>query len=128
MAYTNLLDMLDGGGAGRSGETFQGGGLLSSLANSFARPLGYKRRTSNNLSEMINKLQSGEMSNKSIMLDQGNDFSGLKREEIPITEFELDNISFEEFKESAEPIFKQRGVDPSFDIMMKAYVNYLNRP
>ena len=53
MAYTSLLDMLDGGGAGRSGSTFQGGGILSSLANAFAKPIGSQRRTSNNLSNLV---------------------------------------------------------------------------
>ncbi len=33
MAYKNLLDMFDGGGMGRSGDTFQGGGILSEIAN-----------------------------------------------------------------------------------------------
>ncbi|BAQ90239.1 hypothetical protein [uncultured Mediterranean phage uvMED] len=125
MAYTSLLDMLDGGGAGRSGSTFQGGGILSSLANAFAKPIGSQRRTSNNLSNMINQLQSGTMSDGSIRQD---DFSGLQREEIPISELILDDISFEEFETFAKPIFIERGIEPSFDIMMKAYVNYLNRP
>lgn len=32
--YTNLRVMLDGGVAGQSGDTFQGGGFLSSILNS----------------------------------------------------------------------------------------------
>ena len=125
MAYTSLLDMFDGGGAGRSGSTFQGGGILSALANAFAKPIGSQRRMSNNMSNMINQLQSGVMSDGSIRQD---DFSGLQREEIPISELFLDDLTFEEFEERAEPIFLERGIQPSFDIMMKAYVNYLNRP
>ena len=125
MAYTSLMDMFDGGGAGRSGATFQGGGLLSALANRFAKPIGSQRRNSENLSNMINQLQSGTMSNASIRED---DFSGLQREEIPISELFLDDITFEEFETFAKPIFLERGVEPSFDIMMKAYINYLNRP
>ena len=37
--FTGLLDMLDGGGAGASGDKFEGGGLLSILGNLFAKPL-----------------------------------------------------------------------------------------
>ncbi len=125
MAYTSLLDMFDGGGAGRSGSSFQGGGLLSSLANAFAKPIGSQRRAADNMSNMMKQLQTGTMSNSSIRQD---DFSGLQRDPIPITQFELDDLSFEEFEERAKPVFQERGVDPSFDIMMKAYVNYLNRP
>lgn len=38
--YLNFRDMIDGGGAGAAGREFQGGGLLSLLANAFATPLG----------------------------------------------------------------------------------------
>jgi hypothetical protein len=42
--YTGLLDMLDGGGAGQAGQTFQGG-ALSELLNSLGiRPMGYQDR------------------------------------------------------------------------------------
>jgi len=37
--FTGLMDMLDGGGAGQSGDRFEGGGLLSMLGNLFAKPL-----------------------------------------------------------------------------------------
>lgn len=37
--FTGLIDMLDGGGAGASGDRFEGGGLLSILGNLFAKPL-----------------------------------------------------------------------------------------
>ena len=37
--FTGLLDMIDGGGAGQSGDRFEGGGLLSMLGNLFAKPL-----------------------------------------------------------------------------------------
>jgi hypothetical protein len=37
--FTGLMDMLDGGGAGASGDRFEGGGLLSILGNLFAKPL-----------------------------------------------------------------------------------------
>jgi len=36
--FTGLLDMIDGGGAGQSGDKFEGGGLLSILGNLFAKP------------------------------------------------------------------------------------------
>lgn len=42
--YTSLMDMIDGGGAGRSGDRFEGGGLLSLLANELFRPRGYEDR------------------------------------------------------------------------------------
>jgi hypothetical protein len=42
--YLSLIDMIDGGGAGRAGDTFQGGGVLSALANALARPYGYEDR------------------------------------------------------------------------------------
>lgn len=38
--FLDFLDMIDGGGAGRSGDKFSGGGLLSGLANAFADPYG----------------------------------------------------------------------------------------
>lgn len=42
--YRGLLDMLDGGGAGRSGQTFEGG-ALSGLLNALGiRPMGYAAR------------------------------------------------------------------------------------
>jgi len=42
--YLGLIDMLNGGGAGRAGQTFEGGplsGLLNSLG---VRPMGYQDR------------------------------------------------------------------------------------
>jgi len=42
--FISLMDMIDGGGAGRSGDRFEGGGLLSILANALARPRGYEDR------------------------------------------------------------------------------------
>lgn len=38
--YRGLLDMFDGGGAGASGNTFSGGGLLSTVANRRFTPWG----------------------------------------------------------------------------------------
>lgn len=38
-----LIDMINGGGPGRSGDTFEGGGILSLLANAVARPYGSVR-------------------------------------------------------------------------------------
>lgn len=132
MAYTSLMDMFDGGGAGRSGATFQGGGLLSALANRFAKPIGYQRRTSENLSNMINQLQSGGMSNNSIpnIIDMTGEVEDLSGVGIPekINVSELDDISFKEFSELALPVFEEKGVTPTYDDLLKAYVNYLNRP
>src|SRR5210317_590562 len=42
--FTGLMDMLDGGGAGASGDKFEGGGLLSMLGNLFAKPLEAQQR------------------------------------------------------------------------------------
>ena len=38
-----LIDMINGGGPGRSGGTFEGGGILSLLANAVAKPYGSVR-------------------------------------------------------------------------------------
>ena len=38
-----LIDMINGGGPGRSGDTFEGGGILSLLANAVAQPYGSVR-------------------------------------------------------------------------------------
>lgn len=40
MDFQNLRDMFDGGGAGRAGAEFEGGGILSMIANLIAKPLG----------------------------------------------------------------------------------------
>ena len=42
--YKGLLDMIDGGGANAVGNEFQGGGLLSVIANAIAGPLQKRRR------------------------------------------------------------------------------------
>lgn len=38
-----MIDMINGGGPGRSGDRFEGGGILSALANILARPYGSVR-------------------------------------------------------------------------------------
>jgi hypothetical protein len=38
--FLDFLDRIDGGGMGQSGDTFEGGGLLSMLGNLFASPYG----------------------------------------------------------------------------------------
>jgi hypothetical protein len=40
--FLDFLDRIDGGGKGQSGDTFEGGGLLSMLGNLFASPYGAK--------------------------------------------------------------------------------------
>jgi hypothetical protein len=40
--YTGFKDMFDGGGAGQSGDRFQGGGVISGLANLLFNPAGSK--------------------------------------------------------------------------------------
>jgi hypothetical protein len=42
--YQGLLDMIDGGGAGAVGNEFEGGGLLSMIANAIATPYGSSDR------------------------------------------------------------------------------------
>ena len=37
--FTGLMDMFDGGGAGQSGDKFEGGGLISALGNLFMKPM-----------------------------------------------------------------------------------------
>lgn len=44
MNYLGLLDMIDGGGAGRAGQKFEGGGLLSDIGNALFKPHGYRDR------------------------------------------------------------------------------------
>lgn len=40
--FLDFLDRIDGGGMGQSGDTFEGGGLLSMLGNLLASPYGSK--------------------------------------------------------------------------------------
>lgn len=68
--YTSLIDLIDGGGAGRSGERFEGGGLLSILANALTRPYGYEDRlrdrksdTAETITDVINEITEGRMAN-----------------------------------------------------------------
>ena len=42
--YSGLMDMLDGGGAGRSGQRFEGGALSGLLNAVGIRPMGYRDR------------------------------------------------------------------------------------
>lgn len=44
MDYKGLLDMIDGSGPGRAGQQFEGGGLLSAIANMVATPYGSQDR------------------------------------------------------------------------------------
>ena len=38
--FLDFLDMIDGGGAGKMGDKFEGGGIFSALANIVAKPYG----------------------------------------------------------------------------------------
>ena len=42
--FLDFMDRFDGGGMGKSGDKFEGGGLLSLLGNIFAKPYGYEDR------------------------------------------------------------------------------------
>lgn len=44
--YLGLIDMLNGGGAGRAGDTFEGGPLSDFLNGLGIRPMGYQDRLS----------------------------------------------------------------------------------
>jgi len=43
--FLDFLDMIDGGGAGKMGDEFEGGGLLSAFANMAASPYGSEDET-----------------------------------------------------------------------------------
>lgn len=51
--FISFRDMFDGGGAGKSGDTFQGGGFLSELGNQFFKPAGYYDRVRNQYQTQI---------------------------------------------------------------------------
>lgn len=42
--FLNFIDMINGGGAGDSGDEFEGGGLLSMIGNALFQPYGYRQR------------------------------------------------------------------------------------
>ena len=42
--YSGLRDMIDGGGAGQAGAEFEGGGLMSMIANMMATPYGSQQQ------------------------------------------------------------------------------------
>ena len=44
--FLDFMDMINGGGAGASGNKFEGGGILSSIANSLFSPRGSLNRIS----------------------------------------------------------------------------------
>jgi len=126
MAYTNILDMFDGGGMGRSGDTFQGGGILSEIANMVASPIG----SQDNVLKRKNETGRAIGNAVKILNNSGNNFAPLRRERFKdiaqVTE--LGNVSFDEFKELAMKEFAARGEEPTFQQMMDAYLNYLSRP
>ena len=126
MAYTSLMDMFDGGGMGRSGDTFQGGGILSQIANMVASPIG----SQDNILKRKNETGRAIGNAVKILNNSGNNFKPLRRERFrdiaQVTE--LGNVSFDEFKELATQEFAAMGIQPTFHQMMDAYLNYLNRP
>ena len=126
MAYTSLMDMFDGGGMGRSGDTFQGGGILSQIANMVASPIG----SQDNILKRKNETGRAIGNAVKILNNSGNNFKPLRRERFrdiaQVTE--LGNVSFDEFKELATQEFAAMGIQPTFQQMMDAYLNYLNRP
>jgi len=118
--------MFDGGGMGRSGDTFQGGGILSEIANMVASPVGSK----DNVLKRKNETGRAIGNAVKILNNSGNNFKPLRRERFrdiaQVTE--LGNVSFKEFSELATQEFAARGVEPTFQQMMDAYLNYLSRP
>lgn len=72
--YLNFLDMIDGGGAGRSGDRFEGGGLLSLIANELFKPAGYEQRmldrknqTGRAVSSVVDELTKDRIRNRARM-------------------------------------------------------------
>jgi hypothetical protein len=72
--YLNFLDMIDGGGAGRSGDRFEGGGLLSLIANELFKPAGYEQRmldrknqTGRAVSRVVDELTKDRIRNRARM-------------------------------------------------------------
>ncbi|MGB1191713.1 MAG: hypothetical protein ACPG3T_02205 [Pseudomonadales bacterium] len=72
--YLNFLDMIDGGGAGRSGDRFEGGGLLSLIANELMKPAGYEQRmldrknqTGRAVSRVVDELTKDRIRNRARM-------------------------------------------------------------
>lgn len=51
--YSGLLDMINGGGAGQAGETFQGGALSELLNTLGIRPMGYRDREAEQPPQML---------------------------------------------------------------------------
>ena len=49
--YKGLLDMINGGGAAAEGDKFEGGGLLSAIANAIATPYGSEDRMGDAMQE-----------------------------------------------------------------------------
>ena len=124
--YTSLLDMFDGGGMGRSGDTFQGGGILSEIANMIASPIGSK----DNVLKRKNETGRAIGNAVKILNNSGDNFTPLRRKRFrDIAEVtELGNVSFDEFKELATQEYASRGVEPTFEQLISAYLNYLSRP
>lgn len=56
--FTSLIDMIDGGGAGQSGDRFEGGGLLSMLGNLFMKPM----RAQQNVEEIATRTSARDRS------------------------------------------------------------------
>ena len=51
--YQGFGDMFDGGGAGASGQSFEGGGLLSMIANMIATPRGSQQRQQESMGGLL---------------------------------------------------------------------------
>lgn len=68
--FTGLLDMIDGGGAGQSGDKFEGGGLLSMLGNLFAKPIEAQRNVERIAADTAATKALTEVLKKEITQDQ----------------------------------------------------------
>ena len=51
--YQGFNDMIDGGGANASGQSFEGGGLLSMIANMIATPRGSQQRQQESMGGLL---------------------------------------------------------------------------
>lgn len=124
--YLNLLDMLDGGGAGRSGDTFQGGGILSALGNAAFRPAGYQNRMAQNNALLDKKNSTGRAITSAVQELTGGGMSSSPRPQArPYTPQNLPaEVPMGQFAENAPGTYDSM-VPPSFDPDQNDFQNFI---
>jgi len=70
--FLDFMDMINGGGAGAGGDKFQGGGLLSDIANSLFSPRG----SLNRIAPQQRPQGMGQMAQAPQMMPQGTPMQG----------------------------------------------------